>query len=59
MAEINYLNKLILKLKRRFNRFSTGYENVKVRTIKLKKKKQKIIELLYFYNSPNKAEKKN
>ena len=35
-----------------------GYENVKVRTIKLKDKNKNLIELLYFYNSPNKAEKK-
>ena len=35
-----------------------GYENVKVRTIKLKDKNKNLIELLYFYNSPNKADKK-
>ena len=35
-----------------------GYENVKVRTIKLKDKNKNLIELLYFYNSPSKAEKK-
>jgi catechol 2,3-dioxygenase-like lactoylglutathione lyase family enzyme len=35
-----------------------GYKNVKVKTIKLKDKKKNLIELLYFYNSPNLDKKK-
>ena len=35
-----------------------GYKNVLVRTIKLKDKKNNLIELLYFKNSPNFSKKK-